>query len=116
MAWSTTCSGRCRGSRSSRRAAALVDAVSDGGAAVTGVTPALSTSGGTSDGRFLATVAREVVEFGPLSASIHGIDEHVAVADIAPLSVIYERVARTLLGLWRKKRAGLNRLQKKPAT
>jgi len=66
-------------------------------ASVTGVTPALSTSGGTSDGRFLATVAREVVEFGPLGTSIHGIDEHVALADIAPLSVIYEQALIAVL-------------------
>ena len=65
--------------------------------AATGVTPELSTSGGTSDGRFLAGVAREVVEFGPVSASIHGIDEHVKLADIAPLSQIYEQTLRGLL-------------------
>ena len=53
----------------------LVDALTAAVAAVTGVTPALSTSGGTSDGRFLATISREVVEFGPLNASIHRIDE-----------------------------------------
>lgn len=64
---------------------------------VTGVTPQLSTSGGTSDGRFLATLAREVVEFGPLNESIHKVDEKVAVADLGPLSAIYERIARTLL-------------------
>jgi succinyl-diaminopimelate desuccinylase len=69
----------------------LVDAVSGAIAAETGVTPALSTSGGTSDGRFLATVSGEVVEFGPLSASIHGIDEHVRIDDIEPLSSIYQR-------------------------
>ena len=63
----------------------------------TGVTPALSTSGGTSDGRFLASVADAVVEFGPVNASIHAIDEHVALADIAPLSMVYERVIRALL-------------------
>jgi succinyl-diaminopimelate desuccinylase len=64
---------------------------------LSGVTPALSTSGGTSDGRFLAAVSREVVEFGPLSASIHGIDEHVLIADIGPLSEVYERTLATLL-------------------
>ena len=64
---------------------------------VTGVTPSLSTTGGTSDGRFLATIASEVVEFGPSSASIHGIDEHVRTADIAPLSKIYERAVAALL-------------------
>jgi succinyl-diaminopimelate desuccinylase len=77
----------------------LVDAVRRAVADVTGVTPALSTSGGTSDGRFLAKVAGQVVEFGPLNDTIHKIDERVAVGDIAPLSIIYERVARTLLGL-----------------
>ena len=75
----------------------LVDAVSAAVAAVTGAPPALSTSGGTSDGRFLAAISREVVEFGPLSASIHGIDEHVRLDHLAPLSSIYERALRTLL-------------------
>jgi succinyl-diaminopimelate desuccinylase len=75
----------------------LVDAVSRAVTAMTGVEPALSTTGGTSDGRFLAAVSREVVEFGPLSASIHGIDEHVQVADIAPLSAIYQRALESLL-------------------
>jgi succinyl-diaminopimelate desuccinylase len=75
----------------------LVDVLSDAVRAATGVTPALSTSGGTSDGRFLAGVSNEVVEFGPVSASIHGIDEHVRLADIAPLSRVYEQVLRTLL-------------------
>ena len=75
----------------------LVNVVTAAVQAVTGVTPELSTSGGTSDGRFLAGVSREVVEFGPVSASIHGIDEHVRLADIAPLSRVYEQVLQTLL-------------------
>ena len=75
----------------------LVDVVSAAASAATGVTPALSTTGGTSDGRFLASVSREVVEFGPLSASIHGIDEHVAISDIEPLTAIYERTVAALL-------------------
>ena len=75
----------------------LVDVVSEAVHSITGVTPALSTTGGTSDGRFLAAVSREVVEFGPLSASIHGIDEHVRLADIAPLSAIYERIIAALV-------------------
>jgi succinyl-diaminopimelate desuccinylase len=75
----------------------LVDVVSEAVAHVTGVAPTLSTSGGTSDGRFLAAVAHEVVEFGPLSGSMHGIDEHVRLADIAPLSTIYERALIALL-------------------
>ena len=80
-------------------AGALVDAVRSAVADVTGVTPALSTSGGTSDGRFLSKVAGQVVEFGPMNDTIHKIDECVAIGDIAPLSTIYERVARTLLRL-----------------
>lgn len=75
----------------------LVDVVSAAVSSVTGVTPALSTSGGTSDGRFLASVSREVVEFGPVGASIHGIDEHVRLAEIAPLSAIYEKTIAALL-------------------
>lgn len=75
----------------------LVQSVRDAVAAVTGITPQLSTSGGTSDGRFLKDVAREIVEFGPLNDTIHKIDERVAVADLGPLSAIYERVARQLL-------------------
>ena len=75
----------------------LVDVMAAAVSAITGVTPSLSTTGGTSDGRFLASVSREVVEFGPVGASIHGIDEHVRLADIAPLSAIYERAITTLL-------------------
>ncbi len=75
----------------------LVDALAAAVHAVAGVQPALSTSGGTSDGRFLAKLAREVVEFGPLNESIHKIDEHVRVADLEPLSAIYER---TILAIW----------------
>jgi succinyl-diaminopimelate desuccinylase len=75
----------------------LVDVVSAAVHAVAGVEPALSTSGGTSDGRFLATLARQVVEFGPLNESIHKIDEHVRIADLEPLSVIYEKTVRALL-------------------
>ena len=76
---------------------ALVDAVTAAVQAVAGVEPALSTSGGTSDGRFLVRLAREVVEFGPLNDSIHKIDEHVRIADLEPLSMIFER---TILAMW----------------
>ena len=69
----------------------LVDALMASVESVSGVRPTLSTSGGTSDGRFLARLAREVVEFGPLNLSIHKIDEHVRVNDLGPLSMIYER-------------------------
>ncbi len=76
----------------------LVDALRAAIAAVTGMTPALSTSGGTSDGRFLAAIAREVVEFGPLGESLHGVDERTRIEDFTPLSVIYERTVLALLG------------------
>ena len=64
---------------------------------VTGRTTQLSTTGGTSDGRFIATVCGQVVEFGPLNASIHKIDEHVAVADLEPLKDIYRQTLQRLL-------------------
>jgi succinyl-diaminopimelate desuccinylase len=57
----------------------------------------LSTSGGTSDGRFIADICPEVVEFGPVNASIHKIDECVALADIEPLTRIYAGAFRKLL-------------------
>jgi succinyl-diaminopimelate desuccinylase len=58
----------------------------------TGLEPALSTTGGTSDGRFIARVCPEVVEIGPPNASIHKIDEHVGVAELEPLKNIYRRL------------------------
>lgn len=59
--------------------------------------PDENTMGGTSDGRFIATLGAEVVELGPVNASIHKIDEHVAVADLDPLAAIYQDVATRLL-------------------
>jgi succinyl-diaminopimelate desuccinylase len=75
----------------------LADVISQAVAAVTGVTPAMWTSGGTSDGRFLALISRELIEFGPINKSIHAIDEHARIADIAPLSAIYENAVAALL-------------------
>ena len=63
----------------------------------TGVTPTLSTTGGTSDGRFIAKICGETMEFGPVNATIHKIDERVAIADIAPLKNIYRETLATLL-------------------
>jgi len=57
----------------------------------------LSTSGGTSDGRFIADICPEVVEFGPINATIHQIDERVALADLEPLAHIYQGVMKRLL-------------------
>jgi len=62
----------------------------------TGVTTELSTTGGTSDGRFISRICPQVIEFGPINASIHQIDEHVAVADIEPLKNIYRRTLENL--------------------
>ncbi|MDO9244775.1 MAG: succinyl-diaminopimelate desuccinylase [Rhodocyclaceae bacterium] len=75
----------------------LVTALTAAIQAETGITPELSTTGGTSDGRFIATICPEVVEFGPLNATIHQIDECVALADIEPLARIYEQTFRALL-------------------
>ena len=63
----------------------------------TGREPALSTSGGTSDGRFIADICREIVELGPVNATIHKLNERVAVADLEPLSRIYRGVLERLL-------------------
>ena len=57
----------------------------------------LSTTGGTSDGRFIAKICPQVVEFGPINASIHKIDEHVEVASIEPLKNIYRKTLEALL-------------------
>lgn len=62
-----------------------------------GTEPELSTSGGTSDGRFLAALAGEVVEFGPSNATIHKIDECIRIDELAPLSRIYEQAAAARL-------------------
>ena len=75
----------------------LVDAVCGSIAEATGSPPELSTGGGTSDGRFIAPTGAEVVEVGVVNATIHSIDECVAVADIEALAGIYLGVLRRLL-------------------
>ncbi len=72
---------------------ALAEAIRE----VTDIETALSTTGGTSDGRFIAGICDQVVEFGPVNASIHKVDEHVALADLEPLAAIYERAFARLL-------------------
>ena len=64
---------------------------------VTGRETELSTSGGTSDGRFIAPTGAQVLELGVLNASIHQIDEHVNVDDLEPLAEIYEQILEGLL-------------------
>jgi succinyl-diaminopimelate desuccinylase len=75
----------------------LCERLSDAIHEVTGVTPELSTTGGTSDGRFIADICPQVVEFGPLNMSIHKINEHVAVENIEPLAAIYQKTLEKLL-------------------
>ncbi|SDD79212.1 succinyl-diaminopimelate desuccinylase [Kordiimonas lacus] len=75
----------------------LSDAVQQAAHARLGVTPELSTTGGTSDARFIKDMC-PVVEFGLVGATMHKIDEHVAVADIEALTDIYEDVISRLLG------------------
>jgi len=75
----------------------LSDALCAAIAEHTGVTAELSTTGGTSDGRFIARICPQVVEFGPINASIHKIDEHVKVADIETLKNIYRDTLTRLL-------------------
>ncbi|MBF6618390.1 MAG: succinyl-diaminopimelate desuccinylase [Candidimonas sp.] len=68
-------------------------------AAETGVAAQLSTTGGTSDGRFIARICPQVVEFGPINASIHQINEHVRLDTLEPLKNIYRRTLELLLPL-----------------
>ena len=75
----------------------LTDALGRAIAAVAGRQAELSTTGGTSDGRFIKRIARELVEFGPVNATIHKLNECVEVADIEPLSAIYRRTLEQLL-------------------
>jgi succinyl-diaminopimelate desuccinylase len=75
----------------------LVHAMSRAIEAQTGTAPELSTTGGTSDGRFIATLCPEVVEFGPVNATIHKLNERMALADVPRLSRIYEAALANLL-------------------
>ncbi|WP_225548433.1 succinyl-diaminopimelate desuccinylase [Chromobacterium violaceum] len=76
---------------------ALTDALSAAIAEVSGAKAELSTTGGTSDGRFIKRIARELVEFGPINATIHKLNECVEVADVEPLTAIYRRTLERLL-------------------
>ncbi|MBT8092777.1 MAG: succinyl-diaminopimelate desuccinylase [Gammaproteobacteria bacterium] len=75
----------------------LIDAVTRAVQEHTGSAPELSTGGGTSDGRFISPAGTDVVELGPVNASIHKIDEHVNVDDVLQLTRIYHRIAKLLL-------------------
>jgi succinyl-diaminopimelate desuccinylase len=81
------------------RPGTLVEAVRDAIRTETGIECQLSTTGGTSDGRFIAQVCPQVIELGPPNATIHKVNECVAVADIEPLTAIYRRVLANLASL-----------------
>ena len=63
----------------------------------TGRTTELSTAGGTSDGRFIAPTGAQVLELGPVNATIHKVDENVKIADLEELTLIYENIMQRLL-------------------
>ncbi len=76
---------------------ALAGALRDAITAETQITTELSTTGGTSDGRFIAKICKEVVEFGPLNATSHKINECVIVDDVEPLKNIYRKTLELLI-------------------
>jgi succinyl-diaminopimelate desuccinylase len=75
----------------------LVDIVTNAVRDVCGITPEVSCTGGTSDGRFIAEICREIVELGPVNASIHKQNERVSIADLARLAALYHRILERLL-------------------
>jgi len=75
----------------------LIDSAVKAISETTGIEPVLSTGGGTSDGRFISPAGVDVVEIGPVNASIHKIDEHVKVDDVIQLTEIYSKILRLLL-------------------
>ena len=79
------------------RPGTLSNAVSRAVRETVGLTPVLSTGGGTSDGRFIAPMGVDVVELGPVNASIHKVNEHVRIADVPPLTAMYRRTLELLL-------------------
>ena len=76
----------------------LVEAAKSAIREVAGIEPELSTAGGTSDGRFIAPTGAEVIELGPINATIHQVDERVSCADLDRLSRMYEGILERLLG------------------
>ncbi len=75
----------------------LVDSVVNAVQEITGLTPELSTGGGTSDGRFISPAGAAVVELGPVNASIHKVDEHVSLEDVVALKDAYRRIMELTL-------------------
>ena len=79
------------------KAGDLVDAVAKAIKTVTGIDTRLSTTGGASDGRFIADICPQVVEFGPTNATIHKVNECIPVEEIEPLRKIYQQILVNLL-------------------
>ena len=75
----------------------LTEAVSQVVSEETGLTPELSTGGGTSDGRFISPAGTDVVELGPVNASIHKVNEHIRIADLPRLTTMYQRIMELML-------------------
>ena len=75
----------------------LIDAVTQAVGEATGNTPELSTGGGTSDGRFISPAGADVVELGPVNASIHKVNEHVSIDDVVALTAMYRRIMELML-------------------
>jgi succinyl-diaminopimelate desuccinylase len=75
----------------------LVEAAMKSISKVIGLDSALSTAGGTSDGRFIAPMGTQVVELGPINESIHRVDENVSIADLDVLTAIYQNILQELL-------------------
>ncbi|MEJ2298850.1 MAG: succinyl-diaminopimelate desuccinylase [Woeseiaceae bacterium] len=75
----------------------LIDTVQQAVTETVGRTPELSTGGGTSDGRFISPAGVDVVELGPVNASIHKVNEHVRVDDVIALTAMYRRILELLL-------------------
>jgi succinyl-diaminopimelate desuccinylase len=75
----------------------LVNACVDAIRGVNGVETELSTSGGTSDGRFISQMDTQVVELGPLNATIHQVNECVSVDDLENLTLVYHQVLKNIL-------------------
>ncbi len=75
----------------------LINATSQAVTELTGNAPELSTGGGTSDGRFISPAGTDVVELGPINASIHKLDEHVSIEDVGRLTDMYQRIIELML-------------------
>ena len=83
--------------RFSLAAGKLTEAITQAVSEQTGETPELSTGGGTSDGRFISPAGTDVVELGPVNASIHKVNEHVRIDDVVKFTTMYQRIAELML-------------------